>query len=34
MEEPPLLDSAGSEAGTHTVRCWLLTEPQRRDRHA
>ncbi len=33
-EEPPLLDSAGSEAGTHTVRCWLLTEPQRRDRHA
>ena len=33
-EEPPLLDSAGGEAGTHTVRCWLLTEPQRRERHA
>ena len=34
MEEPPLLDSPGGEAGTHTVRCWLLTEPQRRERHA
>jgi oligopeptide/dipeptide ABC transporter ATP-binding protein len=28
-EEPPLLD-AGGEPGTHTVRCWLLTEPGRR----
>ena len=32
-EEPPLLDasgSAGAEAGAHTARCWLLTEPRRR----
>jgi oligopeptide/dipeptide ABC transporter ATP-binding protein len=29
-EEPPLLDAAGDAAGTHGVRCWLLTEPARR----
>jgi oligopeptide/dipeptide ABC transporter ATP-binding protein len=29
-EEPPLLDGSSGEPGTHTVRCWLLTEPQRR----
>jgi len=29
-EEPPLLDASSGEPGTHTVRCWLLTEPQRR----
>jgi oligopeptide/dipeptide ABC transporter ATP-binding protein len=32
-EEPPLLDvpgSGGAEPGSHTVRCWLLTEPRRR----
>ena len=29
-EEPPLLDASTGEPGTHTVRCWLLTEPQRR----
>ncbi len=33
-EEPPLLDASGeggaAEPGLHTVRCWLLTEPQRR----
>jgi len=29
-EEPPLLDAGGGEPGTHTVRCWLLTEPGRR----
>ncbi|HZI21015.1 MAG TPA: oligopeptide/dipeptide ABC transporter ATP-binding protein, partial [Gemmatimonadales bacterium] len=29
-EEPPLLDAGGAEPGVHTVRCWLLTEPQRR----
>src|SRR5256886_16215493 len=33
VEEPPLLDAAGSEAGNHTVRWWRLTEPQRRDLH-
>jgi len=33
-EEPPPLDTPGSEPGTHTVRCWLLTEPQRRERRA
>src|SRR5439155_1667925 len=28
-EMPPLLDAGGEgEPGTHTVRCWLLTEPQ------
>jgi peptide/nickel transport system ATP-binding protein len=26
-EEPPLFDAGG---GSHTVRCWLLTEPHRR----
>ncbi|HEX9283263.1 MAG TPA: ABC transporter ATP-binding protein [Gemmatimonadales bacterium] len=30
QEEPPLLDAGGGEPGTHTVRCWLLTEPRRR----
>jgi oligopeptide/dipeptide ABC transporter ATP-binding protein len=30
VEEPPLLDASSGEPGTHTVRCWLLTEPQRR----
>jgi len=29
-EEPPLLDASTGEPGSHTVRCWLLTEPQRR----
>ncbi len=29
-EEPPLLDAGAGEPGIHTVRCWLLTEPQRR----
>jgi oligopeptide/dipeptide ABC transporter ATP-binding protein len=29
-EEPPLLDAGTGEPGAHTVRCWLLTEPQRR----
>jgi oligopeptide/dipeptide ABC transporter ATP-binding protein len=27
-EEPPLLDT---EAAGHTARCWLVTEPQRRE---
>ena len=30
QEEPPLLDAGTGEPGTHTVRCWLLTEPRRR----
>src|SRR5207247_8569850 len=30
QEEPPLLDAGAGEPGTHTVRCWLLTEPRRR----
>src|SRR5207302_1500013 len=29
-EEPPLLDASTGEPGIHSVRCWLLTEPQRR----
>jgi len=29
-EEPPLLDASQGDAGTHTARCWLVTEPQRR----
>jgi oligopeptide/dipeptide ABC transporter ATP-binding protein len=30
-EEPPLLDAdQGREPGTHTARCWLVAEPQRR----
>jgi peptide/nickel transport system ATP-binding protein len=33
-EEPPLFDAGGGEAGSHTVRCWLLTEPHRRGPHA
>jgi len=33
-EEPPLLDAGAGEPGTHTVRCWLLTEPQRRTARA
>jgi oligopeptide/dipeptide ABC transporter ATP-binding protein len=32
-EEPPLLDAGTGEPGAHTVRCWLLTEPQRRRPH-
>jgi len=33
-EMPPLLDAGGGgEPGTHTVRCWLLTEPRRRTPH-
>src|SRR2546426_3206620 len=33
-EAPPLLDAGGgAEPGTHTVRCWLLTDPQRRTPH-
>ena len=31
-EEPPLLDAEGTQPGTHTARCWLLTEPARRTR--
>ena len=31
-EEPPLLDASQGDAGTHTARCWLVTEPQRRTR--
>jgi oligopeptide/dipeptide ABC transporter ATP-binding protein len=36
QEEPPLLDASpgGGEPGVHTVRCWLLTEPERRTAHA
>jgi oligopeptide/dipeptide ABC transporter ATP-binding protein len=29
-EAPPPLDAGAGEPGAHTVRCWLLTEPQRR----
>jgi len=29
-EEPPLLDAGRGEPGSHSVRCWLLTEPRRR----
>ncbi|HYT69943.1 MAG TPA: ABC transporter ATP-binding protein [Gemmatimonadales bacterium] len=29
-EPPPLLDAGGGAPGTHTVRCWLVTEPGRR----
>src|SRR6266571_2604201 len=33
-EAPPLLDAGGgAEPGTHTVRCWLLTDPRRRTPH-
>jgi len=32
-EAPPLLDAGGSDPGTHTVRCWLLTDPKRRTPH-
>src|SRR5229473_1027460 len=33
-EAPPLLDAGGGgEPGTHTVRCWLLTDPRRRTPH-
>jgi len=33
-EAPPLLDAGGvGEPGTHTVRCWLLTDPKRRTPH-
>src|SRR6267142_1956850 len=33
-EAPPLLDAGGGgEPGTHTVRCWLLTDPRRRTLH-
>jgi oligopeptide/dipeptide ABC transporter ATP-binding protein len=32
-EEPPLLDAGGGDPGTHTVRCWLLTDPRRRTPH-
>src|SRR5881409_1524644 len=34
QEAPPPLDAGAGEPGTHTVRCWLLTEPQRRTRQA
>ncbi|HYK83622.1 MAG TPA: ABC transporter ATP-binding protein [Gemmatimonadales bacterium] len=33
-EEPPPLDAGTGEPGTHTVRCWLLTEPRRRQPRA
>ena len=31
-QEPPLLDAGGGEGegGRHTARCWLVTEPERR----
>ena len=35
-EAPPLLDAGGgggADPGTHTVRCWLLTDPKRRTPH-
>jgi oligopeptide/dipeptide ABC transporter ATP-binding protein len=34
QEEPPLLDASTGDPGTHTVRCWLLTEPARRTARA
>jgi oligopeptide/dipeptide ABC transporter ATP-binding protein len=34
QDPPPLLDAGTGEPGTHTVRCWLLTEPRRRTPHA
>ena len=33
QEAPPLLDAGTGEPGTHSVRCWLLTEPRRRTPH-
>jgi len=32
-QEPPLLDAGIGEPASHTVRCWLLTEPKRRTPH-
>ena len=34
QEAPPPLDAGAGEPGAHTVRCWLLTEPQRRSARA
>jgi len=33
QEAPPLLDAGTGEPGSHSVRCWLLTEPRRRTPH-